>query len=145
MPLPKSLEYRRNTPIHDLQQRGRGNRELGLGQVMALDAAHGCSFAGGYVPEFFQVRMDAKIAQPPRVTLRCHFEEVLIKSTWTTSPDNTFERSRPRKQDVAVSDDIIRIQIGTGLICPQRVARTKLCDLDDRKRSALLWRILLER
>jgi len=103
------------------------------------------ALARGDVTEVVEVGMNAEIAQPTRVIGRRHFEEVLIQRTRSASPEHTFQGTRPRKEDVPVIDDIVRVQLSARSIRSTRVAGAELGDLDDRKRSIVRRRVLLER
>ena len=56
----------------------------------------------------------ALITKPLRVDLGKDFEQVLIQSGLTTGPYSDFKGARPRKDDVAILDYILRPHLPIG-------------------------------
>src|SRR5664279_3267144 len=99
--------------------------------MMALDVAHRCRLVRGGVLEVCEMVSSPQIVEPLRKLRGHHFEKVLIQRAAPAGPNLNLQTTRPRKEHVAILNDVSRRKICPGSVCACRVAGAQLGNLDD--------------
>lgn len=73
-----------------------------------------------------------KVIEPLGHFARSNLEQMLVQRAAPACPHLDFQRTRPRKQHIAVLDDVFWFELGTGLVRAAGVAGAQLRDLDNR-------------